>query len=52
MYLAVNKFLLSQQRLDFRRLPDFFRLFYGFDLEVKHDANGCFCFLVLQVINP
>lgn len=35
MYLVLNRFLLSHQSLDFRRVPEFFKLFYGFDLEVK-----------------
>lgn len=34
MYVVLNRFLLSHQSLDFRRVPDFFKLFYGFDLEV------------------
>lgn len=39
MYLVINKFLLSHQSLDFRRVPEFFKLFYGFELEVKHHMN-------------
>ncbi|XP_034557046.1 nucleolar pre-ribosomal-associated protein 1 [Notolabrus celidotus] len=35
MYVVLNRFLLSQQSLDFRRVPEFFKLFYGFDLEHK-----------------
>nr|XP_046245595.1 nucleolar pre-ribosomal-associated protein 1 [Scatophagus argus] len=35
MYVVLNRFLLSHQSLDFRRVPEFFRLFYGFDLEHK-----------------
>lgn len=35
MYVVLNRFLLSHQSLDFRRVPEFFKLFYGFDLEVK-----------------
>ncbi|XP_071780840.2 nucleolar pre-ribosomal-associated protein 1 [Centroberyx gerrardi] len=35
MYVVLNKFLLSHQSLDFRRVPEFFKLFYGFDLEHK-----------------
>ena len=34
MYMVLNRFLLSHQSLDFRRVPEFFKLFYGFDLEV------------------
>lgn len=34
MYVVLNRFLLSHQSLDFRRVPEFFKLFYGFDLEV------------------
>lgn len=35
MYIAVNKFLLSHQSLDLRRVPEFFKLFYSFDMEHK-----------------
>ncbi|KAJ0022339.1 hypothetical protein NQD34_009829 [Periophthalmus magnuspinnatus] len=35
MYMVLNRFLLSHQSLDFRRVPEFFKLFYGFDLEHK-----------------
>ncbi|XP_029373047.1 nucleolar pre-ribosomal-associated protein 1 [Echeneis naucrates] len=35
MYKVLNRFLLSHQSLDFRRVPEFFKLFYGFDLEHK-----------------
>lgn len=36
MYVVLNKFLLSQQSLDLKRVPEFFKLFYSFDLEVKY----------------
>ncbi|XP_043115226.1 nucleolar pre-ribosomal-associated protein 1 [Puntigrus tetrazona] len=36
MYLVLSQFLLGTQFLDLRRVPDFFRLFYSFDLECKH----------------
>lgn len=51
MYVVLNKFLLSHQSLDFRRVPEFFKLFYGFDLEVRRYIKQCFCFLTVQVIN-
>uniref|UniRef100_A0A673LFQ1 Nucleolar pre-ribosomal-associated protein 1 C-terminal domain-containing protein n=1 Tax=Sinocyclocheilus rhinocerous TaxID=307959 RepID=A0A673LFQ1_9TELE len=35
MYMVVNKFLLGTQFLDLKRVPDFFKLFYSFDLERK-----------------
>ncbi|XP_062843477.1 nucleolar pre-ribosomal-associated protein 1 [Trichomycterus rosablanca] len=35
MYLVVNRFLLGTPYMDLKRLPDFFRLFYSFDLEHK-----------------
>ncbi|XP_032401575.1 nucleolar pre-ribosomal-associated protein 1 isoform X2 [Xiphophorus hellerii] len=35
MYVVLNRFLLSHQSLDLRRVPEFFKLFYGFDLEHK-----------------
>lgn len=40
MYVVLNRFLLSHQSLDLRRVPEFFKLFYGFDLEVKHHVNS------------
>lgn len=57
MYLVINRFLLSHQSLDFRRVPEFFKLFYGFELEVKHHMNCelllffCFVFIALPAIN-
>ncbi|KAK6296277.1 hypothetical protein J4Q44_G00339900 [Coregonus suidteri] len=35
MYVVVNRFLLSHQCLDFRRVPEFFKLFYSYDMEHK-----------------
>uniref|UniRef100_A0A673WIU3 URB1 ribosome biogenesis homolog n=1 Tax=Salmo trutta TaxID=8032 RepID=A0A673WIU3_SALTR len=35
MYVVVNRFLLSHQCLDFRRVPEFFKLFYSCDMEHK-----------------
>ncbi|KAJ7990103.1 hypothetical protein DPEC_G00296820 [Dallia pectoralis] len=35
MYVAVNRFLLSQQCLNFRRVPEFFKLFFSCDMEHK-----------------
>lgn len=35
MYMVVNKFLLGHQYLDFKRVPEFFKLFYSSDLEVS-----------------
>ena len=37
MYVVLNKFLLSHQSLDFRRVPDFFKLFHSSDIEVRVD---------------
>ncbi|XP_035536073.1 nucleolar pre-ribosomal-associated protein 1 [Morone saxatilis] len=39
MYVVLNRFLLSHQSLDFRRVPEFFKLFYGFDLEQKMERE-------------
>uniref|UniRef100_A0A8C2ZSQ5 URB1 ribosome biogenesis homolog n=1 Tax=Cyclopterus lumpus TaxID=8103 RepID=A0A8C2ZSQ5_CYCLU len=39
MYMVLNRFLLSHQSLDFRRVPEFFKLFYGFDLEHKRERE-------------
>uniref|UniRef100_A0A4W4ETC3 Nucleolar pre-ribosomal-associated protein 1 C-terminal domain-containing protein n=1 Tax=Electrophorus electricus TaxID=8005 RepID=A0A4W4ETC3_ELEEL len=35
MYLVINRFLLRTQYVDLRRVPEFFKLFYSFDLEHK-----------------
>ncbi|XP_060090308.1 nucleolar pre-ribosomal-associated protein 1 [Heteronotia binoei] len=35
MYTKLNKFLLSHQYLNLRKVPGFFQLFYSFDLEHK-----------------
>ncbi|XP_062314220.1 nucleolar pre-ribosomal-associated protein 1 isoform X1 [Osmerus eperlanus] len=35
MYVSVNRFLLCHQSLDLRRVPEFFKLFYSFDMEHK-----------------
>ncbi|MGH0120512.1 UNVERIFIED_CONTAM: hypothetical protein FKN15_016358 [Acipenser sinensis] len=39
MYRIVNKFLLSHQYLDLKKVPGFFKLFYSFDLEHKMERN-------------
>ncbi|XP_041128043.1 nucleolar pre-ribosomal-associated protein 1-like [Polyodon spathula] len=39
MYQIVNKFLLSHQYLDLKKVPGFFKLFYSFDLEHKIERN-------------
>ncbi|KAL2096575.1 hypothetical protein ACEWY4_008723 [Coilia grayii] len=39
MYMVVNKFLLGHQYLDFKRVPEFFKLFYSFDLEHKAERE-------------
>ncbi|KAM4701657.1 nucleolar pre-ribosomal-associated protein 1 [Discoglossus pictus] len=35
MYIKMSKFLLSHQFLDMKKVPDFYKLFYSFDLEHK-----------------
>lgn len=35
MYMVVSRFLLGTQFLDLKRVPDFFKLFYSFELEHK-----------------
>ncbi|XP_032914890.1 nucleolar pre-ribosomal-associated protein 1-like isoform X1 [Catharus ustulatus] len=35
MYTQVNRFLLSHQFLDLRKIPDFFQFFYSFDFECR-----------------
>ncbi|NXK50470.1 NPA1P protein, partial [Chauna torquata] len=35
MYTKINRFLLSHQYLDLRKVPGFFQLFYSFDFEHK-----------------
>lgn len=52
MYVVLNRFLLSHQSLDFRRVPEFFKLFCGFDLEVNYYTKllkALLLFFVLQV---
>ncbi|KAG5837485.1 hypothetical protein ANANG_G00239760 [Anguilla anguilla] len=39
MYMIVNKFLLTHQYLDLKKVPEFFRLFYSFDLEHKAERE-------------
>uniref|UniRef100_A0A3P8W600 URB1 ribosome biogenesis homolog n=1 Tax=Cynoglossus semilaevis TaxID=244447 RepID=A0A3P8W600_CYNSE len=39
MYVVLNRFLLSHQSLDFKRVPEFFKLFYGFETEHKVDRE-------------
>ncbi|KAI5624249.1 nucleolar pre-ribosomal-associated protein 1 [Silurus asotus] len=39
MYLVISKFLLGSQYVDLKRVPDFFRLFYSFDLEHKLERD-------------
>lgn len=38
MYIKVNRFLLSHQYLDLKKVPGFFQLFYSFEFEVM---QGC-----------
>ncbi|KAM5180794.1 nucleolar pre-ribosomal-associated protein 1 [Mantella aurantiaca] len=35
MYIKVNRFLLSHEYLDLKKVPDFYRMFYSFDIEHK-----------------
>lgn len=44
MYVVLNRFLLSHQSLDFKRVPEFFKLFYGFETEVDKKAEFFFPF--------
>uniref|UniRef100_A0A1A7XHS4 URB1 ribosome biogenesis 1 homolog n=3 Tax=Iconisemion striatum TaxID=60296 RepID=A0A1A7XHS4_9TELE len=39
MYVVLNRFLLSCQSLDLRKVPEFFKLFYGFELEHKMERE-------------
>uniref|UniRef100_A0A803V723 URB1 ribosome biosis homolog n=1 Tax=Ficedula albicollis TaxID=59894 RepID=A0A803V723_FICAL len=45
MYIKVNRFLLSHQYLDLRKVPDFFQLFYSFDFEYKTEREWILRFL-------
>ncbi|NXW56243.1 NPA1P protein, partial [Eurystomus gularis] len=45
MYIKVNKFLLSHQYLDLRKVPGFFQLFYSFDFEYKMEREWILRFL-------
>ncbi|XP_073718907.1 nucleolar pre-ribosomal-associated protein 1 isoform X1 [Misgurnus anguillicaudatus] len=39
MYVVINRFLLGTQYLDLKRVPDFFKLFYSFELEHKMERE-------------
>uniref|UniRef100_A0A674K5J3 URB1 ribosome biogenesis homolog n=1 Tax=Terrapene triunguis TaxID=2587831 RepID=A0A674K5J3_9SAUR len=39
MYTKINKFLLSHQYLDLKKVPGFYQLFYSFDLEHKTERE-------------
>ncbi|KAM9811939.1 nucleolar pre-ribosomal-associated protein 1 [Syngnathus typhle] len=39
MYVVLNRFLLSHRSLDMWRVPEFFKLFYSFDLEHKTERE-------------
>uniref|UniRef100_A0AAR2JVE7 Nucleolar pre-ribosomal-associated protein 1 C-terminal domain-containing protein n=1 Tax=Pygocentrus nattereri TaxID=42514 RepID=A0AAR2JVE7_PYGNA len=39
LYPVINRFLLGTQCVDLNRVPDFFRLFYSFDLEHKLERD-------------
>nr|XP_006126118.2 nucleolar pre-ribosomal-associated protein 1 [Pelodiscus sinensis] len=39
MYTKINKFLLSHQYLDLKKVPGFYQLFYSFDLEHKTERD-------------
>ncbi|NXG73591.1 NPA1P protein, partial [Baryphthengus martii] len=45
MYIKVNRFLLSHQYLDLRKVPGFFQLFYSFDFEYKREREWILRFL-------
>ncbi|XP_069727208.1 nucleolar pre-ribosomal-associated protein 1 [Phaenicophaeus curvirostris] len=45
MYIKVNRFLLSHQYLDLRKVPGFFQLFYSSDFEYKIEREWILRFL-------
>ncbi|XP_009955891.1 PREDICTED: nucleolar pre-ribosomal-associated protein 1 [Leptosomus discolor] len=45
MYIKFNRFLLSHQYLDLRKVPGFFQLFYSFDFEYKTEREWILRFL-------
>ncbi|NWI87655.1 NPA1P protein, partial [Pitta sordida] len=45
MYVKVNRFLLSHQYLDLKKVPGFFQLFYSFDFEYKTEREWILRFL-------
>ncbi|NXL64330.1 NPA1P protein, partial [Chordeiles acutipennis] len=45
MYVKVNRFLLSHQYLDLRKVPGFFQLFYSFNFEYKTEREWILRFL-------
>ncbi|XP_066555925.1 nucleolar pre-ribosomal-associated protein 1 [Amia ocellicauda] len=46
MYMIVNKFLLTHQYLDLKKVPEFFKLFYSFDLQHKLEREWLLGFIV------
>ncbi|NXN08847.1 NPA1P protein, partial [Indicator maculatus] len=45
MYIKVNRFLLSHQYLDLKKVPGFFQLFYSFDFESSKEREWVLRFL-------
>ncbi|XP_071418630.1 nucleolar pre-ribosomal-associated protein 1 [Pithys albifrons albifrons] len=45
MYIKLNRFLLSHQYLDLKKVPGFFQLFYSFDFEYKTEREWILRFL-------
>ncbi|XP_078088951.1 nucleolar pre-ribosomal-associated protein 1 isoform X2 [Mustelus asterias] len=46
MYVKINRFLLAHQYLDLKKVPGFFKLFYGFDMEHKTEREWLFELLI------
>uniref|UniRef100_A0A3Q2ZY75 URB1 ribosome biogenesis homolog n=1 Tax=Kryptolebias marmoratus TaxID=37003 RepID=A0A3Q2ZY75_KRYMA len=42
MYVVLNRFLLAHHSLDLRRVPEFFKLFNGFELEVNNCVKSAY----------
>lgn len=50
MYIKVNRFLLSHQYLDLRKVPGFFQLFYSFDFEVMQESQLRYPLILHKII--
>ncbi|CAH2219289.1 Hypothetical predicted protein [Pelobates cultripes] len=45
MYIKISKFILSHQDLHMKKVPDFYKLFYSFDIEHKLEREWILTFM-------